>query len=86
MALGAQQRDVLKLVLKEGARLAFVGLASGIVCPPLFIRLASSLLYGVKATDFFTFLIGSLILASAALTIPARRAVRLDPAAALHHE
>jgi len=89
IALGAQQRDILKLVLKGGARLAFVGLAIGIVCAPLFIRLASSLLYGVKPTDFFTFLMVSLILASVALTasyIPARRAMRLDPAAALHHE
>ncbi len=89
MALGAQRRDVLKLVVGQGLVLSTIGIGIGVVAAFGVTRLVSSLLYGVSATDLTTFLVISLVLASAALVasyVPARRATRVDPMIALREE
>ncbi|HTQ60854.1 MAG TPA: ABC transporter permease [Candidatus Solibacter sp.] len=89
VALGAQQQDVLKMVVGQGAKLVILGVAVGIVAALVLMRLMSSLLYGVSATDPVTF-IGVVILlalvALAACWIPARRALKVDPTVALRYE
>ncbi len=89
MALGAQRKDVLRLVLGEGARMAFLGIGIGIAAALGLTRLMSKMLYGVSATDPLTFAGVAAILVFVALAagyIPARRAMRVDPMAALRHE
>ncbi|HKV28922.1 MAG TPA: ABC transporter permease [Candidatus Acidoferrales bacterium] len=89
MALGAQQHDVLRLILGQGTKLALFGLGGGIIAAFLFTRLMTSLLYGVSATDPATFGAVVIILLGVALLacyIPARRAIKVDPMAALRHE
>lgn len=89
MALGAQRRNVLGLVLWQGTRLALLGVAIGIVGAIALTRLMKDLLYGVSATDPFTFASLALVLtvvAMAACYIPARRATRIHPVAALRYE
>jgi len=89
VALGAQRRDVLRLVVGEGARLAVAGAAIGIAASLAVTRLVSSLLFGVTATDPITFAGVALLVALVALLasyIPARRAMHLDPNDALRHE
>lgn len=89
MALGAQRGDVLRLVLGEGARMAVAGVAIGVVASLAVTRLLSSLLFGISATDPFTFTAVAVLLCAAALAasyIPALRAVRVDPMAALRYE
>ena len=89
MALGAQQRDVLRLILGQGTKLALLGLCAGIVAALLLTRLMASLLYGVSATDPLTFGTVAIVLLGGAVTasyIPARRAMRVDPMVALRHE
>ncbi|HKY05506.1 MAG TPA: FtsX-like permease family protein, partial [Blastocatellia bacterium] len=89
MALGAQRRDVLKLVVGQGLVLSMVGIGIGVVAAFGVTRLVSSLLYGVSATDLTTFAAISAVLASAALVasyVPARRATRVDPMIALREE
>jgi putative ABC transport system permease protein len=89
MALGAQPRDVLRLVLGQGIGATLIGIGVGIVAGIALTRTMASLLFGVKPTDVLTFTIVAVALtfvAIAASYIPARRAMRTDPLAALRHE
>jgi putative ABC transport system permease protein len=89
MALGANRRDVLRLVLGLGTRLTLLGIGLGIVAALIVTRLMATLLYGVSATDPLTFTAVALLLAIIALAacyIPARRATRVDPIVALRYE
>jgi putative ABC transport system permease protein len=85
-ALGAQQSDILRLVVGQGFRLAFAGIAVGLLAAFGLTRLMTTLLFHVAATDPVTFIAVALLfllVALAASYIPARRATRIDPMAAL---
>jgi putative ABC transport system permease protein len=89
MALGAQPRDVLRSTLGQGARLVLAGLALGVVCAMGLSRFVANLLYGVSAGDLTTYAAAAVLLAGVALIatyVPARRASRIDPMAAVRHE
>jgi predicted permease len=89
VALGAQTRDVLKMVVKRGIFLASVGIAIGLVGAVAVTRIMASLLFSVGATDPLTFASIALLLlmvAAVACWIPARRATKVDPMVALRYE
>jgi len=80
---------VLRLVLSGGFRLALTGIAFGIVLSFAVTRFLSSLLFGVRATDVFTFSALSILLIAVSLLacyLPARRATKVDPLVALRYE
>ncbi len=89
MALGAQQRDVLRLVMGQGLKLAMLGTGIGLLGAFAATRMLKSLLFGVSATDPLTFIVIALLLllvAALACWIPARRATKVDPITALRCE
>jgi len=87
MALGAGRRDVLWLILRQGLRLAALGIALGIVLTVALTRFISAQLYGVSPADPLTIVLVTLLLATvagAASSLPAIRAMRINPIAAIH--
>jgi putative ABC transport system permease protein len=89
MALGAERRAVLKLIVGEGMVLALIGVGIGWIGALVLTRLMSGLLFGITATDRMTYVGVSLLLAGVALLacyIPARRASKVDPMVALRYE
>jgi putative ABC transport system permease protein len=89
IALGAGSRDVLRMVVGQGATLAFVGVAVGLAAALAVTRVLSSLLFGVSAADPYLFGGTALVLAAVAVLasyMPARRAARIDPAISLRYE
>jgi ABC-type antimicrobial peptide transport system permease subunit len=89
LALGAQRRDVLLLILRQGITLMFSGIVLGLMVAWAVTRLLNKLLYGVSATDPLTYgLIAALLTMVALLAcwLPARRATKIDPMIALRHE
>jgi putative ABC transport system permease protein len=89
VALGAQTGDVLGMLFRQGLRLALIGLGAGLAGAWLLTQLLKNILYGVTPTDPVTYITVSLVLigvAAAAISIPARRAIKVDPLEALRQE
>jgi len=89
LAIGAQRRDVLRMIVREGAKTALAGVAIGMAAALVLTQLMRSLLFGVSAQDPLTFASVAILLILVALVasyIPARRAMLTDPVVALRHE
>jgi putative ABC transport system permease protein len=89
VALGAQRKNILVTILREGAGLAVVGVAIGSASALALSRALAGLLFGVRATDPATFVAVAALLLAVALAacyIPAQRAMRVDPMVALRYE
>ena len=89
MALGANRGDVMKMITKQGMRLAVVGVVIGLLLALALAQVLSSLLIGVSGYDVMTFVLVPLLLAAVALLacyLPARRATKVDPLVALRYE
>jgi ABC-type antimicrobial peptide transport system permease subunit len=89
MALGANRTDVLKLITRQGMRLAAVGLVLGFLLALALAQVLSSLLIGISGYDVTTFVVVPTLLTAVALVacyLPARRATKVDPLIALRYE
>jgi predicted permease len=89
MALGASREDVLRLVIGHGVKLAFIGVATGVIAALLSMRLLASLLFAVNTSDPVTYICVTVLVclvAPAACYFPAQRAMRVDPMQALRTE
>jgi len=89
LALGAQRRSIVRMVLQQGLELALFGAALGVVCALMVSHVMAGALYGVRPTDPATFVGVAFVLIAVAFFacfVPASRAIRVDPAVALRHE
>ena len=89
VALGAQKRDVLGLIVKQGVLLGLIGVAAGILASFILTRLMSTLLFEVEATDktiFAAVSVGAFVITLIACYLPARKAMEVDPLQALRYE
>jgi putative ABC transport system permease protein len=89
MSLGAEPRDIVRLVVGQGMSLALLGVAIGIAASLALTRLISTLLFGVSTTDPLAFSLAATVLVTTALIacyLPARRATRVDPIVVLRFE
>jgi predicted permease len=89
IALGAGSTDIVRMILKQGLGMTFIGIALGLVAALALTRLMESLLFGVSATDALSFITVSALLLGVALVacfVPARRATKTDPMIALRYE
>ena len=89
LALGAQPRDILRLIVGQGMVLALCGIGVGLLAAYGLTRVLTGLLFGVTATDPMTFIATPLLLAVVAMLacyLPARRATKVDPLVAMRHE
>jgi len=89
MALGAQGKDVLRLIIGNGMSLALIGVALGLVAAFALTRVMAGILFGVTTTDALTYIsvsAGLIVVALLACYVPARRATKIEPLVALRYE